>query len=103
MGQMGIWGQPGCGLSFRLNFLFGKIRVKLGLEDQNFAKGVRASRLAMNIKTGIFGRPTISRAIWTRHFLQYARRARARISSSWHALLIMFPTVAAAVLLPCKI
>ena len=38
MGQMGIFGQPGCGLSFRLNFLFGKIRVKLGLEDKNFAK-----------------------------------------------------------------
>jgi hypothetical protein len=39
------------------------------------------------IKTGVrtFDRPTLSSAKWTRHFLQYARRTHAHISSNWHA------------------
>ena len=36
-------------------------------------------------KTGTFGQPELFDPILTRHFLQYARRAHARISSSWHA------------------
>ena len=38
-----------------------------------------------SIKTGTFGQPELFDPILTRHFLQYARRAHARISSSWHA------------------
>ena len=41
--------------------------------------------LQLHIKTGIFDQPTLSGAKWTPHFLQYARRTHARISSSWHA------------------
>ena len=36
------------------------------------------------IKSGIFYQPDLFYPTWTRHFLQYARRAHARISSSWH-------------------
>ena len=35
-------------------------------------------------KSGIFGQPELFDPKSTRHFLQYARRAHARISSSWH-------------------
>ena len=56
----------------------------------------------LNLVCARAGRATLSRATkfskWTRHFLQYARRAHARISSSWHAtkfsMLIMFSTAA---------
>ena len=56
----------------------------------------------LNLVCSRAGRATLSRATkfskWTRHFLQYARRAHARISSSWHAtkfsMLIMFSTAA---------
>ena len=37
------------------------------------------------IKTALFYQPDLFDPILTRHFLQYARRAHARISSSWHA------------------
>ena len=63
MSERGISGQPGCGLSFRLNFLFGKIRVKLGLEDQNFAeqegkpKTQNTPRLAPNAHLAHVGAP----------------------------------------------
>jgi hypothetical protein len=36
------------------------------------------------IKTGTFGQPELFDPKLTRHFLQYARRAHARISSIWH-------------------
>jgi hypothetical protein len=36
------------------------------------------------IKSGIFDQPDLFDPKWTRHFLQYARRAHARISSSRH-------------------
>jgi hypothetical protein len=36
-------------------------------------------------KTCIFDRPTLSSTKWTRHFLQYARRTHACISSNWRA------------------
>ena len=36
-------------------------------------------------KTGTFGRPTLSSAISTRHFLEYARHTHTHISSSLHA------------------
>jgi hypothetical protein len=36
------------------------------------------------IKSGIFDQPDLFDPKLTRHFLQYARRAHARISSSWH-------------------
>jgi hypothetical protein len=45
--------------------------------------------LILSIKSGLFDQPDLFDPIWTRHFLQYARRARARISSSSHAY-IMF-------------
>ena len=38
-----------------------------------------------HFKTGTFGQPDLFDPKLTRHFLQYARRAHARISSSWHA------------------
>ena len=38
MSEMGISVQPGCVLSFRHNFLFGKIWGKFGPEEQKFAK-----------------------------------------------------------------
>ena len=38
----------------------------------------------MGIKSGIFGQPDLFDPKLTRHFLQYARRAHERISSSWH-------------------
>jgi hypothetical protein len=45
-----------------------------------FAKAISSE----HIKTGIFGQPELFDPKLTRHFLQYARRAHARISSSWH-------------------
>jgi hypothetical protein len=50
-----------------------------------------SQEFGIDIKTGTFDQPELfdPTSIWTRHFLQYARRARARISSSSHAF-IMF-------------
>jgi hypothetical protein len=36
-------------------------------------------------KTSMFDRPTLSRAKWTRHFLQYARRAHASAAAGMHS------------------
>jgi hypothetical protein len=37
-----------------------------------------------DIKSGIFDQPELFGPKLTQHFLQYARRAHARINSSWH-------------------
>jgi hypothetical protein len=55
------------------------------LLNKKKTKSTLPSSHVADIKTGTFDRPTISSTLWTRHFSQYARHARARISSSWHA------------------
>ena len=42
------------------------------------------TRTHIIIKSCIFDQPDLFGPKLTRHFLQYARRAHARISSSWH-------------------